>query len=141
VKRLRQALRIELAALGPAYGFTLTIWTTGAMLMHYHGTPLPWEVVVFGASVLAAMSCVALLAFGAPVRRWSRAEPKRYALGVVHVGSVLLGLGASWGLAALIDGAAAWAVAPFAATAAFEVVVAVEILVSTAERHPPDPAE
>ncbi len=133
---LRRSGRVALSSLGPAYGFTVVVWSTGAILLHYQGTPAPWEVVIFSAGILLAMAVAAMAAFGGPRVRWRHEAPERFAAGVIHVLSVFAGVGVAWALAAAIDAAEAWAIAPFGAVLALEALVAVEIHLATPGRQP-----
>lgn len=128
---LRRSWRVALSSLGPAYGFTVVVWSTGAMLLHYRGTPQPWEVVVFSGAILTAMAVAAMAAFGGPRVRWRHESPERFAAGVIHVLSVFAGVGVAWGLAALVQAVEAWAIVPFAAVLTMQALVAVEIHLAT----------
>jgi hypothetical protein len=130
-EELRRSGRVALSSLGPAYGFTLVIWATGGMIMHFHGLPQPWQLFAFAASALGAIAVAAFAAFGSPGVVWTQREPHRRAVGVVHLVSPLAGIAAGWPLAALSK-AVATELAPFAAVLVFQLMVAVEIRLSTA---------
>jgi hypothetical protein len=47
-----------------AYGYTLTVWSAGAVLSYAYGPPSPPEVLAFFAGAVAAFALVGVLAFG-----------------------------------------------------------------------------
>lgn len=121
----RQALRSELTSLSPAYGLTLVIWATGALLDDYIGTPAAWEVFAFVASSLVGIVLAASVAFrrSRPVPRST--EPAR-AADVVHVFSVMAAVLVAWLATALLHSKSAWALAPFAVVSTLEGLVALK---------------
>ena len=47
-----------------ACGYTLTLWSAGAVLSYAYGPPSPPEVLAFFAGAVAAFALVGVLAFG-----------------------------------------------------------------------------
>ena len=45
--RYRSALRATIAASAAPYGYTLTVWTSGAVLSHARGIPSAAEALLF----------------------------------------------------------------------------------------------
>jgi hypothetical protein len=108
------------------YGYTITIWSTGAVLTGKHGSPGVGFVFLFAVGAIAGFAAVALI--GA----MSRSEPLEPAprdllvTGVTHVAAV----GASIGATALIAdmrNRVAWPLAAFAATAIYLAVASLEL--------------
>jgi hypothetical protein len=62
--RYRSALRATVAASAAPYGYTLTIWTSGAVLSHAGGIPSTAEALLFLVGAVAAYALVGGLAFG-----------------------------------------------------------------------------
>jgi predicted Zn-dependent protease with MMP-like domain len=123
----RGALARTLGASALPYGYTLTIWSSGAMLMHYRGAPAVWEILLFVAGAIVAFGLLG--AIGRP-----RASPKappggpseRVEAGVLH----WLALGVALGGAILIAQVRSWIAWPlgsFAATCLFLLLASVEL--------------
>jgi cytochrome c biogenesis protein CcdA len=64
-RTLRTALGATVAASAVRYGYTVTLWSSGAVLMHSHGTPSVAEVFAFIAGALTGFGLMGLLARGA----------------------------------------------------------------------------
>ena len=47
-----------------AYGYTLTVWSTGMVLSHAYGLPSPPQILYFFAGAVVAFALVGMLAFG-----------------------------------------------------------------------------
>lgn len=129
----RTALRSAVSSEAKAYGFTLVIWGTGALLVYEQGTPRPYEVLLFAAGALAAMTIAVLAAFGGPRATWTEEEPLRYAFGALRVVSVIAALLVGWLVAAVLGETAAYLLAPFASVSLFQLLLGVEIAASIAE--------
>lgn len=56
----RRNLRAALGASAGPYGYTLTIWTTGAVLIHAFGMPSPLDAFLFMAGAVVAFAFVGL---------------------------------------------------------------------------------
>lgn len=65
----RPALRAAVAASAAPYGYTLTIWTSGAVLSHARGIPSAVEALLFLAGAVAAFALVGGLPVGGPPQR------------------------------------------------------------------------
>ena len=62
---LRAALGTMVAASAAPYGYTVTIWNSGAVLMHSHRTPNVADVFLFIAGALTGFALMSLVAHGA----------------------------------------------------------------------------
>jgi hypothetical protein len=124
---MRKALATIVAASAAPYGYTVTLWSSGAVLMASHGTPRVAEVFAFLAGALAGFGVMALAAHGAV----GRAEllddaADRVLAGTLHV----LAVGSSVGAVALlaeIQSWAAWPLSAFAATALYLLVASLQL--------------
>jgi hypothetical protein len=127
VKEYRSALKQTAVASAFPYGYTLTIWTSGAVLSHARGLPTTGDAFLFMAGALAGFALVALVAFGG-LR--SETVPDRGALSVWEAFH-LLSIGAAIGVAALVahllHSFAAWPLVGFLATVIYLATVALQI--------------
>ena len=62
--RYRSDLRNVIGSSASAYGYTLTMWSTGSVLSHAYGPPSPPLVFSFFLGAVAAFAVVGMLAFG-----------------------------------------------------------------------------
>lgn len=112
------------------YGYTVTVWTSGAAIERSHGTPTVGDTFLFLVGAVAGFAVLGLLA---EVRRDPPLEPERGDLirtGVIQVLAVGLALGAAT-LVALMRSFAVWPVGAFAATLVYLAVAGIELAVST----------
>lgn len=111
------------------YGYTVTVWTSGIMLVRHRGLPSTAEVFLFMAGAV-----VAYAALGGLVRavRGVPFDPGPGVLrrtGMLHLIAVGGALGAAT-LVALIPSAVAWPLGSFAATATYLGLATLELLIS-----------
>lgn len=121
-------LRTTLRSTAAAYGYTLSIATTISVLTSVEGAPDSGRLFLFvfggtGAFVLLE-GLLRLLRPGGDEP--SGAFPLAGALNVVAVAGAL---GSSTGVAHAVHSALAWLLAPMAATAAYMLLVALQVLV------------
>ena len=124
--RYLQALVTIVRGSAVPYGYTLTIWTSGAALEHWHGTPGIGDIFMFLGGAIAGFVLVA-----AGVRRLAypplRKSPDELTwTGMMQLVAVALALGAGT-LVAQISDPVAWPLAAFAATTAFLLPAAMEL--------------
>src|SRR5919107_2988627 len=60
----RRNLRAAVAFSAGPYGYTLTLWSTGAVLTGTHGIPTPLSAVTFVVGAVLAFTTVGVSAFG-----------------------------------------------------------------------------
>jgi hypothetical protein len=114
--RYKSALRATVAASAAPYGYTLTIWTSGAVLSHARGIPSTGEALLFLVGAVAAYALVGGVAFGGFSDQLVP-EPARSAVwGGLHVFSVGLAIGAASLVAHGVHDEAAWPIGGFLAT-------------------------
>jgi hypothetical protein len=129
---LRTNLQGSLAAAASPYGYTLVIWSSGAVAMDVLGSPAPWEVLLFLAGASLGFLGVALAVFGRFVVELETPPSKRLSLlGITHVLSVGLAVVLVWGAVSLIDGPAGWPVAGALATVVYLAVGAVQVTIAS----------
>jgi hypothetical protein len=133
-RSLQVAMGTIVAASAAPYGYTISIWSSGAVLMNSHGTPHVAEVFAFVAGALIGFGLMGLFARGG----LTRAEPNEHAPDRVLAGAMhWLAAGAAVGAAALvarIGGWEAWPLAAFAATAIYILGASVQLALVTRRR-------
>lgn len=123
------ALRLTLRTTAAAYGYTLTISTTAAVLLTVHGTPRTGDLFLFVTGGLVAFAALeALLAVVSP--RKQPVEQVFSFVGTRNIVSVPGALGAGTGLAHAIGAELAWLLAPLGATAVYMVLVAAQLTIA-----------
>jgi spore maturation protein SpmB len=122
------------AASAAPYGYTISIWSSGAVLMRSHGTPRLADVFAFLAGALTGFGLMALLAHGTLIRM----EPVDHAPDRVLAGAMhWLAAGGAVGAAALlaeIHGWEAWPLGSLAATSIYILGASVQLALVTARR-------
>ncbi len=115
-----------------AYGYTLVIWSTGAMLTHFRGMPAPGDVALFAAGAVTAFVLVELGATrGSPSR--SEAAPTRavWLAGAVNGVSAGAAVAGAYGLSIAIGvDHLAWPVTAFAASTTYFLVLGLQVALS-----------
>lgn len=116
---MRRAFATVISTSAAPYGYTLTIWSTGALLLHYRHSPSVAEIFLFIAGAIGAFAWLSLL--GQPTIE--KADPLRSAGVRALAGSFDLfavGLAAGAGaLLAMVPGWSAWPLAGFGATGVY----------------------
>ena len=123
----RHHLTQVVAASTAPYGYTLTLWTSGAIATHAHGVPSSTDAVLLLAGAVAAFASVGLAASGhlhgtlpaaatIPTRVW----------GGVHIPSVGLSILFAHELARWASGALVWPLIGFASTATYLLALAAQ---------------
>jgi hypothetical protein len=123
------------AASAAPYGYTISIWSSGAVLMHAHGTPRVAEVFAFLSGALIGFALLALLSRGAVTTLQPLDHPPdRVLAGVMHwlaaggaVGSVTL--------VAELHGWEAWPLGSFAATSVYIFGGSIQLALVTRRRR------
>lgn len=117
----RTRLADNLARESAAYGYTLTVWGSGAMLIAAYGVPTPLEVLTFVTGAVLGFALLASVAFESPFdERSTDADDLRVA-SMVHVVGTLGTLAVAYGL----TGLRSWgvpAVAVFGTVGVFAIV-------------------
>jgi hypothetical protein len=128
----REHLQAVVAASAAPHGYTLTIWTAGAVTSHAEGLPTALDALLLLTGAAAAFGLVGALSFGGINGVLAPSAPARVRVwGGVHLPSV----GASMLLVLLItgtvDGAVAWPLVGFAATASYLLVIGAQFWLAT----------
>jgi hypothetical protein len=125
--RYRQGLQTAIGASAGPYGYTLSIWTSGAVLIHQDGLPSAGEALLFAVGNVFAFALLGAVAF-----RHGRLEeegtPRHpVAWGSFHFVPIGVAIGAATLIAHLVDGAAAWPLAGLAVTGIYLSLVGAQI--------------
>lgn len=125
-RRYRSDLRNVVGSSATAYGYTLTVWSTGSILSYAYGPPSPPLVFAFFGGAVLAFALIGALAFGdvtaLPVGEANRTE----LWGSFHFLSVALAVGAAWLVSAYAPSFPGWPLGAFVSTIAYLVVVGAE---------------
>lgn len=112
------ALRVVVRTTAVPYGFTLTVWSTGAVVMHARGTPDVGDVFLFLAGALLAFVAAAGVAHLVSADAIDARGSDLIATGVLNVVVVAAAVGGA-ALVALIPTTADWLLGSFVSTAIF----------------------
>ena len=136
-------LRAVVAASAAPHGYTLTLWTAGAVTTHAQGrAPSSLDALLLLAGAATAVGVVGAIAFGgingvlAPsstgdVRVW----------GGMHLPSVGLSIGVVTAITELVTGRLVWPLVGFASTATYLLVIGVQFWLATHQGSAPEPVD
>jgi hypothetical protein len=132
--RYRIHLQAAVAMAAAPYGYTLAIWTSGAVTMHAQGIPSTVEALLFLGGAVAGFAAVGAIAHGSAQEVLRAQTDTRVRLwGGFHLPSV----GASLGAVALANhlnhGTVAWPVVAFVATSIYLLVIAGQFVIAERE--------
>ena len=123
----RGHLRAAVAASAAPYGYTLTIWTSGAVATHANGIPTAGEALLFLLGAVAGFGVTAAAAHGSPTGTLVHEETAAVRLwGAFHLASAGLAIAAAALVTAVLDAPIAWLAVGFAATVTYLVVIAAQ---------------
>jgi hypothetical protein len=134
------ALDAVVAASAAPYGYTISIWSSGAILVHAHGAPDVLDVVLFALGALAGFAALGLAStvIAACTAATLDRGSERVAAGMLNLLAVGAALGSTVVLAG-ISGRLAWLLASFAATSLYLLVASAQLALvdRRATRHAP----
>ncbi len=125
--RYRAALRATVAASAAPYGYTLTIWTSGAVLSHARGIPSTGEALLFLVGAVSAYVLVGGLAFGGFQGRAAPEPTRAVVWGGLHLFSVGLAIAVATLVAHEVTDIGAWPLGGFFATALYLTASALQL--------------
>jgi len=141
LRSLPAALSETVTASAAPYGYTLTIWGSGAVLIRSHGTPSVGEVFVFITGALIGFDFLGLVSSGALERRESLGRRRDRVLAAALDWSAV---GAAVGAVALlaeVRGWVPWLVGPLVATLAYILTAALQLALVTAGHRSEAPSD
>lgn len=128
----RGSLQAVVSASAAPYGYTLTIWTSGAITSHAQGVPTTLDAILLLGGAALGFLGVAITAFG---RLQGVLSPPQYAIrawGGLHVPSVGLAIAAAALLAHFaLPEWVTWLTVGFVGTALYLFVIALQFLLAT----------
>lgn len=128
-------LRTVVGASDAPYGYTVTTWTSGALLIHAQGLPDILQVMLFIIGAVVGYALVSVIAFGGLGSRLKE-QPRNSALwGNLHFFSIGFAIGASCLSSHLIQDILAWPTTGFLATVVYLLVLGLEFAAAD-ERTP-----
>lgn len=124
----RGQLRAVVAASAAPHGYTLTIWTCGAITCHAQGSlPSAVDAVALLVGATLGFAVVGLAAFGRLDARLSGGSCQQMRLwGSVHLLSVGLSILLVWCLTEVVHGIAVWPLVGFVATSTYQLAAAAQ---------------
>lgn len=129
--RYRTHLQAVVATSAAPYGYTLTVWTSGAVTIHSHGIPSALEALLFLAGAVTGFAAVGALAHGSPTEVLNASSESRVRLwGGFHLPSVGAAIGGAALVAALVDGTFAWPLVGFVSTGVYLLVIAAQFMIA-----------
>jgi hypothetical protein len=132
--RYRSALRATIVASAAPYGYTLTVWTSGAVLSHARGIPSAAEALLFLSGAVAAYAFIAAVALRGSQERLVPEPATAAVWGGLHLFAVGLAIGAAAVIAHLVHNVAAWPLVGFFATALYLIVSSGQLAIAHAAR-------
>jgi hypothetical protein len=110
-------LRSAVASSAAPYGYTLTIWTSGAVAMHDLGSPNAGRVLLFLAGAVGGFLAAGVLAHGSPRSQLGERKSESVRVwGGIHIVPIAAAVGFTSLVCTVINGAGAWIVIGFAGT-------------------------
>ena len=134
--RYRSALRASVAASAAPYGYTLTVWTSGAVLSHARGIPSSAEALLFLVGAVAGYALVGGLAFGSFSEQLIVQPGRSVVWGGLHLFSVGLAIIAATIVAHLVQSVAAWPLGAFLVTTLYLLASASQLAIAHVPRGP-----
>ena len=134
--RYKSALRVTVASSAAPYGYTLSIWTSGAVLSHARGIPNAGEALLFLAGAVAAYALVGGLAFGGLSEQLVPDPARAVVWGGLHFLSVALAIGAASLVAHFVTDPVAWLLGGFLVTGVYLIASAAQLTIALTTRAP-----
>lgn len=134
MSRYHRALRFALSHQANAYGFTLVVWSSGALAVWQLGKPDPGEVFAFLGGALVALSLIVALVFG--IRQpFEDPQPPRLPFSAMHLASAPAAAAAGWALAVATSGTVGFFLASFAASGVYQLLLGLEVATALVPGH------
>ena len=124
--RYRKDLSNVVGSSASAYGYTLTVWSSGMVLSHAYGLPAPPEVFSFFGGAVLAFALVGVVAFGGVMVEFGGEVSRIQLWGTFRFISVGAAVGAAWFTSAHTPSFPGWPLGAFVATASYLAVVGAE---------------
>lgn len=129
-RRYGRSLRSAVGSSAAPYGFTLAVWTTGAVIIDARGLPTALSAMAFAAGAVLAFALVGFLAFGDITGDNGERQPKTALWGNFHFLSVGLAIGAAVIVTRLLHTDLVWLLGSFTSTACYLLALGAEFAVA-----------
>ncbi len=131
-EQFRAALGTIVSSSAAPYGYTVSLWSSGALLIHFHGGPAVGEIFLFLTGALIGFALVGALAEGA-LRTTMPLSPGQgqVVTGLLHWFSVGLAVG-SVALVAEVPSWVAWLLGSLIATSVYLLAASLQLAIVTA---------
>jgi len=127
-RRYRKNLRSSVAASAAPYGYTLTVWSSGAVAIDQLGKPHLAQILLFMAGAVLAFVLVEVVAYGSlRVRLVSGDAPAIAVWGNAHWVSAGVAILAVWGVDHALSRTPGWAASGFLATGLYLLLNAAQV--------------
>jgi hypothetical protein len=124
---LGSAVGTLVASSAAPYGYTISVWSSGAVLIHFRGTPNVGDVVGFAAGAVAGFTLIGLVVhWMLRTTEEAHSPTERVLTGILHWFAIGAALGAV-ALIAQIPSWVAWPLAMFAATTVYLVGASLQL--------------
>ena len=135
-ERLRAGLQGATASAALPYGFTLAIWTAGAVVSHERGIPTALYAFLFMFGAVTAFVLISLIAYGSINAELAPTTGRLHLWQGFHVFAVGLSITAVGVVAGTVRNGLAWPLAGFVVVAVFLVVAGVVRALEPASTSP-----
>ena len=126
-QQLSVSLGTVVAASAAPYGYTVTLWSSGALLTHFRGTPNVADVFLFAAGALIGFGLLGLAAHRSlQMNDPLPPGPERVIAGILHWFAVGAALG-TVALLAEIQGWVAWPLCSFTGTVLYLLLASLQL--------------
>jgi len=123
----RAHLQSAVAASAAPYGYTLTIWTSGAVATHARGVPTAWQALLFLLGAVIGFGMTAASAYGRPTQIFASRQHGFVRLwGAFHLLSVGLAIAAVAVIVELVDSSVVWLLVGLVATTTYLMAIAAQ---------------
>jgi len=129
-RRYGRSLRSAVGSSAAPYGFTLAVWTTGAVIIGSQGLPSALNALAFAAGAVLAFAFIGFLAFGDLTGDNTEKRPRTALWGNFHFLSVGLAIGAAVIVTSLLDTELVWMLGSFVSTACYLLALGAEFSVA-----------
>jgi hypothetical protein len=128
----RRRLRGSVAQSAAPYGYTLTIWTSGAIVAHVQGVPATVHALVFAAGAILSFMFIGVLAFGRPEQLLRPPKQRDVEVwGAFHLPVVGVAVGLTTLIAHGVDNAVVcWLLVGFLSTSSYLLLIALQFMLA-----------
>jgi hypothetical protein len=135
LEHYRKNLRAIVGSAAAPYGYTLSVWASGAALVSVHGIPKTLSALTFVVGAVLGFAFVGALAYGGIPGQLDQEKGHALLWGSLHFLSVGLATGAVTLVAYFIEGFIVWPLGGFLVTSIYLLVVGAESVTTYLWEH------